>query len=538
MMKYITATELKEMVKGDHEFALLDVRERNPFSKEHLLLSSCIPLSQLELIIGYTVPRLSTRIVVINESPSDVYHLDKKAAERLVKLGYTDVSILKNGISGWREAGFELFSGVGSYSKAFGEWIAEQYHTPFLTAQEAHKKIESQEKKIILDCRPKNEYYRMTIPGSINAPGVELVYRVHEAVPDPNTLILVHCAGRTRSIIGTQSLVNAGIPNPVVAIENGTMGWQLAGFELEYGQTRSASLPSHKGFAEAKKDAERLAERYGIRKISHETLKNWMSAGSSERNLYVLDVRLPEEYETGHIEGSRNIQGGQLVQAADLYIPVFNSQVVLLDDTEVRAIMTASWLIQEGWSDVYVVENGITTLPLTMGPNKPHILGFDKSDTLTPKELEKLLQKYKNEVGIVDLAVSTYYKEKHIPGAWWAIRSRLEIDVSKLPNIETMILTSEDGVLAHFAANDLKVSGFKHKVLVLEGGTKAWIDAGQPTSNGMERAISESDDTWFQPYMDPNAPDEAKRAYFEWEYGLVAQVERDGTAKYRMFPDK
>jgi hypothetical protein len=31
----------------------------------------------------------------------------------------------------------------------------------------------------------------------------------------------VNCAGRTRSIIGTQSLINAGVPNPVTALRNG-----------------------------------------------------------------------------------------------------------------------------------------------------------------------------------------------------------------------------------------------------------------------------------------------------------------------------
>ena len=133
----------------------------------------------------------------------------------------------------WREAGFELFSGVGSYSKAFGEWIAEKYHTPFITPPDEHQMVADRAQQSILDCRPTSEYHRMTIPGSINAPGADLLYRVHDAVGDPATPIIVHCAGRTRGIIGTQSLVNAGIPNPVAALANGTMGWQLCGFELD-----------------------------------------------------------------------------------------------------------------------------------------------------------------------------------------------------------------------------------------------------------------------------------------------------------------
>jgi rhodanese-related sulfurtransferase len=534
-MPYITAHQLKDLLKGDMEIALLDVRERNPFSREHLLLSSCVPLSQLEILIGDLVPRLATQIVLVSEGPSDVWRLEERAARRLQELGYTKVSILQGGISGWREAGFELFSGVGAYSKAFGEWIAETYHTPFITPQEEHQKMADHEKQSILDCRPTNEYHLMTIPGSINAPGADLVYRVHDAVTDPATMIIVHCAGRTRSIIGAQSLVNAGIPNRVAALENGTMGWQLSGFELDYGQTRMAPAPSPAGLAKAKESAARVAKRFGIRKVAYATLKKWMKE-SGDRTLYVIDVRLPDEFAAGHLEGSRNVQGGQLVQASDEHISVFNARLVLLDDTEVRATMTASWLIQMGWTDCWVLENGIISLPLIQGPYRPRVRGWEKADTLTAAELAKLLQHSDKGTVIIDVASSRSYKEKHIPGARWGIRSRLGADLSRVQHIKTLILTSEDAILAHLAARDLKDIKFAPSVLVLAGGTSAWIKAGLPATQGMEHAISEPDDMWYMPYMHPDAPEQAKREYFEWEHGLVAQIERDGTARFRKFP--
>jgi rhodanese-related sulfurtransferase len=537
VMQLITAHQLKEILKSEIEFAILDVRERNPFSTQHLLLSSCVPLSQLELMIGDLVPRLGTKIVVVNEGAADIYGLDERAAVRLHELGYTDVAILEGGISGWSDAGFELFSGVGSYCKAFGEWIAKNYHTPYVTAPEERRKIKNRANQIILDCRPTSEYHCMTIPGSINAPGADLLYRVHDAVTDPHALVVVHCAGRTRSIIGTQSLVNAGIPNPVAALENGTMGWQLAGFELEYGQTRLAPWPSPEGLARAKECASRVAGRFGVRKIPYDTLKKWMAEGG-ESTLYVIDVRLPEEFAAGHLDGSRNVPGGQLIQATDECISVFNSRIVLLDDTEVRATMTASWLIQMGWDEVYVLENGITDLPLTQGPYKPGVLGLEKASILTSEELRKRLENSKQAVALVDVASSAFYQEKHIPGAWWGIRSRLGVDLSKLGHIHTLILLSEDGTLAHLAARDLQHQGFEPEILVLDGGTMAWSNAGLPTSTGMEGAVSELHDTWYMPYMHPDAPEQAKRRYLEWEHGLVAQIERDGTAKFRTFPDK
>ena len=37
--------------------------------------------------------------------------------------------------------------------------------------------------------------------------------------------------------MGAESLRRAGIPNKVVALRNGTMGWELAGFRCEQGRT-------------------------------------------------------------------------------------------------------------------------------------------------------------------------------------------------------------------------------------------------------------------------------------------------------------
>lgn len=527
----VTSEGLRDIFRSDGEFAVLDVRERNPYSKAHVLMSSCVPLSQLELSIGDMVPRLSTKIVVVDDGPSDPYKLAERAANRLGELGYTDVSILEGGIDGWRDAGLELFEGVGSYSKAFGEWIAEEYHTPYVTAQEEHDRAAKKENQVILDCRPKNEYHRMTIPGSVNAPGADLVYRVHDAAPDPDSVVVVHCAGRTRSIIGCQSLVNAGIPNPVVALENGTMGWQLAGFELEYEQTHLAPSPSAEGLAKAKECSERLIERFGVRKVSYETVRTWMAQGK-ERTTYVIDIRLPEEFACGYVEGSRNVQGGQLVQATDEFVSVFNARIVLMDDTEVRAVMTASWLIQLGWSEVYVLENGISGLQLTMPSTKPGKQYPRGTNTLKPQELAKLLEDPQTKVAVVDVGSSVHYKEKHIPGAWWGIRSRLHVDCANLPQVQRLVLTSEDGTLAHLASRDLEGWDSGPRISVLEGGTKAWIKDGLPISSGMELAISELDDAWYMPYMHPDAPEEAKRAYFAWELGLVAQVKREGTAKF------
>src|SRR5262249_42417129 len=206
---------------------------------------------------------------------------------------------------------------------------------------------------VVLDSRPFDEYTRVSIPTATNVPGAELVLRVQDLAPSPETMVVVNCAGRTRSIIGAQSLINAGVPNKVVALRNGTMGWHLAGLQCESGKDKRARRVSGTALAWAKSAADKVAHRFGIEGIDRATLERWRA--DEERTLYLFDVRDPAEYAAGHVAGALSAPGGQLVQATDQYVGAIGARLVLVDDAEVRAVMTASWLRQMGWKDVYVL---------------------------------------------------------------------------------------------------------------------------------------------------------------------------------------
>jgi len=521
------------MLHDGRELALLDVREEGVFSKRHLLFACCVPLSRMELMMADLVPRFNTRIILMDDSPSDESGPAEKAAERLFGFGYSDLSILENGIDGWRAAGFELFSGVNVPSKAFGEFVESTYDTPRLTPEELNAKVEAGEKPVILDSRPIGEYRRMNIPHGICTPGAELVYRVHDMAPEPETLVVVNCAGRTRSIIGAQSLINAGITNPVVALEGGTMGWVLAGFELERGQNRKAPPPTVDGLAKAQAFSDRAAKRFGVKKVDRETLDSWRE-DTGVRTLYILDVRLPDEYEAGHLNGARNAPGGQLVQATDKYLAVRNARVVLTDDTEVRAQMTASWLVQMGWTDVYVLDGGIGDAPLIRGRHEKNILGFEKGESLRPFELKAFLDSG-DPVAVVDLSTSLQYRDRHIPGAWWGVRSRLESCLARIQEKDMLVLTSSDGLLAHLAFKEAKVACPHLTVRILNGGNRAWVNDGLSTAGGMEKAACETDDVWYKPYDSETLVEQRMRDYLDWEVELVRQIERDGDAEFRIY---
>lgn len=525
-MHEISARELKRLLLGDDEIALVDVREEGAFSEAHLLFAACVPFSRIELLIGDLVPRNDTPIVVVGEPEQD--DLDRRALERLHGLGYTDVRVLEGGVAAWQAAGFELFSGVNVPSKAFGEFVERTCDTPRLTAPEVKRMLDEGRDMVIVDARPFEEYTRMNIPSATDMPGAELAFRIHDIAPDPETFVVVNCAGRTRSIIGAQSLINAGIRNPVAALKDGTMGWHLAGFELEHGSTRTAPPPSAGGMAKALAAAERVAERFGVRTVDPATVDQWRRTAG--RTTYLLDVRSPEEYAEGHLPGYRNAPGGQLVQATDAFVAVRNAWLVLADDVGVRATMTASWLLQMGWQNVYVLEGGVGSGALVKGAWEPTVLGTRGVATVTTDALAARL----GAVRVVDLGSSPAYERHHIPGALWCVRSRLAEAFADIPADVDVVLTSPDGSLAEIALEEARGLG-GHRVDALEGGTERWLAEGRETEAGLVRAVGPTDDVWYKPYQHRDSQEKFMREYLTWEVALVEQIERDGTTRFRTF---
>src|SRR6267154_981935 len=349
----ITAAGLRGRVRSGGEVAIVDAREEGSFHNQHLLMASSLPLSRLELIAPDLLPRRSVPVVVCDAGAG----LAERAASRLIEGGYTDVSVLTGGVAAWEAAGFPVYSGVHVPSKAFAEVVEHEYGTPWIGAEELAERQKSSERMVIFDSRSYEEYHSNSIPGAISVPGAELVYRFDELVPSPDTFVVVNCGGRTRSIIGAQSLIDAGVPNRVVSLKDGTMAWHLAGFDVLAGATGRAPEVSTAGLSSARQRADAVAQRYGVPVIDRAKLPEWQRE-ADRRTLYVIDVRDPAEYRAGHLAGSVMAPGGQLVQETDSWLGVWGARVVLVDDTGVRARMTASWLRRMGW-DAAVLEGGL-----------------------------------------------------------------------------------------------------------------------------------------------------------------------------------
>jgi len=516
---------LKRWLHDGQEIALLDAREEVPFDARHLLFASCVPLSQLELLLDSLVPRRSTRIVWCDDGEG----LADKAALLTSSLGYSNVSLLEGGVTTWEQEGQPVYSGVHVPSKAFAEVVEHEAETPHISADELKAMIEEGADIAIYDTRTYEEYHGNSIPGAISVPGAELVYRFADLVPSPNTMIVVNCGGRTRSIIGAQALINAGMANEVVSLKNGTQDWHLYGYEVVEGATLRHPDISAAGLARAQTAAATIAERFEIQTIDECVLSAWKKE-SDTRNLYVLDVRTPEEYEAGHLPGARSAPGGQLVQETDTFLGAWGSRVVLVDNDGVRAIVTASWLLQMGWQDTVVLSIDPLRDDLERGPFNPPILGYNEASipSISVPEARKLL--FEDKAQIIDLANSKNFRQGHIPGAWFAIRARLDTAMREIPKTDTIIFTSPDGLLAGLTARDCRGN-----VRALTGGTAAWIAAGLPLESGTSRLANAPDDIRLKAREAPNGNiEEAMRAYLDWEIELVNQMAKDDDHRFQV----
>ncbi len=529
-LKTVTPAGVRRALRERTEIGLLDVRPEGIYSDGHPLFAASFPLGRLEVDAFDRLPRRSAPLVVYGQGVGDA----SVAIARLQNLGYVDVSLLEGGIAGWSASGGEIFRDVNTPSKAFGELVAAIARTPAIPPEDLAAMLSSGSDVVVVDARRFEEYQTMSIPTATNVPGAELVMRVGTLAPDPATTVVVNCAGRTRSIIGTQSLINAGLPNRVLALRNGTIGWKLAGFALEHGTKQGPPQAGQQQARWASDTAWAVAARVGVRQISGSELQSIAQAGT--RTVYRFDVRTPEEYAAGHRVGFRSAPGGQLVQETDSFAPIRGALVVIAGDEGGRAAMTASWLAQMGW-EVRILQAEADASQLKQGPWQPSLPSLPVVKLVSSDELETWVADA--ETVVIDVDSSPRFRAGHVPGAAWAQRTDLPAfswrqvaeRLSKKA-VARLVLTSADGILATFAAATDAQRGERRDepaVFVHAGGTAGWSATGRRLETGPEPVLSATTDVYRRPYEGTSVHPAAMQAYLEWEYGLVAQLERDGT---------
>ncbi len=515
-MTALSPAALAALVAGATPHALLDVRERGAYERGHIFGATSLPRRLLEV-------RLPS-LVTAEATPLCLYDGDGRLAARCLPtlggMGYTDLRVLEGGLAAWRQAGRPTVEGLNVPSKVFGERLLHERRTPQIAPRQLAARIAAGEDLVIVDTRTPEEYARGCVPGAISVPGGELGLRIGELIRGPDTTIVVHCGGRTRSYVGAESLRRLGLPNPVVALENGTMGWELAGLALERGAARWGPALSDQGRAAAAHAAERLAAEDGVRMISAEALEA-LRERCHRDNVCVLDVRTAGEYAAAHVAGAIWAPGGQLVQATDEYVAVRGSSLVLVCDGLVRSVLTAGWLMRMGFPGVSVLAGGLPAWEQAGGAverGHPPLLppGWQalrvSVPSVPPGDLE--------DAAILSVDPSDIYARDHVPGAAWVCRSRLECVVPQvIPDTRReLVVTCADGVQSTLATATLRGLGYTG-ARVLEGGVRAWLGAGLPGESGLVGLLDEPDDVVLKPYDKGRA---AMEAYLRWEEALDA----------------
>jgi rhodanese-related sulfurtransferase len=510
----ITPAALAALLTSTEPHAVLDVRERGAYERGHIFRTTALPRRWLEFRLPALVPAPATPLVLVD---ADGGALAARARTTALALGYRDVRVLDGGLAGWRAAGRPTVQGINVPSKVFGERALHELKTPQISPGELAERIARGDDMVIVDTRTPEEYGRGCVPGAISVPGGELVFRITELIQRPDQPIVVHCGGRTRSYIGAESLRRMGLPNPIVALENGTMGWELAGLTLERGASRWPPAATPRSRAAAALVAKRVAVEDKIAFIAPEALRAVL-ARRGERNAYLLDVRTREEYAAGHIAGAVWVPGGQAVQATDEHIAVRAATIVLACDGFARATLTAAWLERMGFPDVAVLAGGLPAWVQAGGatdtghPTAPPA-GLDAArarvTAVPPGDL--------GDVVTIDVDQSDAYARGHVPGATWICRSRLENLVGTVApdRARPVVVTCGDGIASTLAAVTLQELGYPARVLA--GGSRAWEAAGRPLERGATRLADEADDVVPKPYERGRA---AMEAYLAWEEAL------------------
>ncbi len=336
----VTAATVRRMTLDRAELALIDLRGLAAHVEDgHPIVASCIPAATLASEAAGRLPNRHARIVLLDDDG-----LGDAAGDALRSAGYTSVHVLRGGTRAWAEAGHALFTGLNVPGKAFAEHLDHHRPVPSVDARTLAGRLARGEPLAILDCRPDAEHRRMTLPGSVGLPGCELPARLLAQVPDPTTPVVVHCAGRTRGIVATRMLIDAGCPNPVEVLRDGLIGWLLDGQPLEVAGGRPSPAPLRPLPIAGAAAAVPVVDAAG--------LDAWLA--DPGRTTYVIDVRTADEHAAGHHPAARWVPGGELLQRLEEVLPVRHARVVIAGD-DLRARCVAAWLACTDWAQAAVL---------------------------------------------------------------------------------------------------------------------------------------------------------------------------------------
>jgi rhodanese-related sulfurtransferase len=492
-------------------FAFIDTRERRDYVDGHWFGSTNIPLSVLTARIQHLVPDRDFPVYLLDwqgPASSDATSYASDAAKHcLARLGYSNVTIIQTARP--QRYGDGFVRGEYVWSKAFGEVVAHTADLPEVTPAEY---IANYKDAVLFDVRPTAEYRAFTLPGSHSLPNSLLLANA-AAVRGTSSMVLLHCAGRTRSIIGACTLKAAGYDGPYAIFKGGTQAWQLDGHEREYNADRIFATNS-----EASGVVEAFLNRWQI-PCHHIADKNLAPFIAAHRGALLFDVS--NDAATGQRLNHDivKISGTNLIQQTDRSIARYHVPVVLFDHgSGSRAAFAAYWLRCMGF-DVQVVYRE-SALGVMTNPHEPVPIDAGAGGGQTSADMrldaDQLLACHGQAVKLFDFRPSGSYRQGHLAASEWQNISTI---LTLKPASEPLVIiceTIDDGM---GIADLLAGKGWHIK------GIFCWDDTGFETSTlargGAEMPIDES--ALFAGRHHGVLQD--ARDYLAWEEDLPDQID-------------
>jgi rhodanese-related sulfurtransferase len=485
----MSAAALEALLASDGLCAVLDVRERGEFALCQIPGTSPLARGTLEYRAWAVVPKRHVPIVVLDDDG----RRSALAAETLAAMGYRDVRTLAGGLAGWTAAGRTTREGWGVRGKEYGERVAVDQAVPQLTADDLAARRQRGEPLTVIDVRSEEEFLRGHVPDAYHIPGGQLLLEAPPLLGSLDSPVVISCAGRTRGILGAQTLREAGFPN-VQALLNGAMGWRLAGFELEMGPGRARPAPPPDPPPRVAERTRRLVAEEGIRFLS---VDDYRRLPESEEPYYTVDVRLPAEYEAGRIPGALPLPAGQIALHHENFLAVRRATLVVVADDAVRPVWAARLLQHLGFARVRVLDGGLAAWEaagesLERGPAAPPVHGLEAArqqvGAISAEEL-RARRRDGPETALLDVRASGEYLLGHIPGSRWAARGKLELEIDGLApeRGRPVVAVCDSGVRSTLAAATLRALGYAD-ASYLAGGLAAWQATALPWEEGLAGA--------------------------------------------------
>ena len=530
----------QDLLAQQQPCAFLDVREPGQFGEGHPLFAVPLPFSEFECRLPQLVKALHVPVLLIDSDDG----VAARAAVAAQRLGYTDVRVCRGGVMAWAAAGYTLYQGVNVPSKVFGEIVEHQRDTPSITAQQLKQMQQRGRDLVLLDGRPWPEFKAMSIPSARCCPNAELPLRIDSLVASEDTVVVINCAGRTRSIIGAQMLIDSGVAQQVYALENGTQGWTLAGFELDWNKV-DANAEAEKialdALAPQQARRRRLEERF---KLAGGNFVDWADVQASLQEpsnapMLLLDVRTEAEFSAACLPFSQHAPGGQLVQATDQWVAIRGARIVLFDTVAVRALGTACWLRQLGHVADVLDPDSVSATAMSPAANSTSQGGWSAShhaeQWLRQMQAEELpsIEACSTVDLVLDVRSSAAFNQAALPHSQWVTRSRWRTRLTPLPAAISRVAVLGPVVRVAAMVAELRDAGYSEV---------SWIacDAELPASSMMTTAPVDADATHSRPvaiaeydridFLQFTATRHqgdraASLQYLEWEQNLVAQLD-------------